>query len=437
MHTFRPTNELARMDFSISPEGDVSWYTGTFSTDEKIAGREDLCGEHYAVPAVHACHLENNTCFAYMDGRRMVVYSCNQVPHTLRRNIAEAIGMPLGDVRVVKPFLGGGFGNKQDTMYEPLVALASQRLGGRCVAITLSREETFVNTRTRHGFDMTIAAAADEAGDLTHRGIRINSNGGSYAAHTHAVAAYAVTSNFQTYKASAVQIGESSTVYTNLPSAAAMRGYGIPQLNFAMESQMEDIARRNGWDPIDFRLQNINEAGFVDPFDKFTVRTCGLRECVEQGRRLCDWDRKRKEYDAFNKTSPNLKKGLGMALFSYKIGVYPLQLESGSHCDERRRKRADHGRLRGAWPGIRYGHVPDCLPDHNDSGAEAERLFRAGYGHYTLRQRSLRLPSDIYFRKRRKAGGGKAGGYDSDARCPYIQASQRRAAACIGADLAS
>ena len=330
MHAFRPTNELARMDFSISPEGDVSWYTGTFSTDEKIAGREDLCGEHYAVPAVHACHLENNTCFAYMDGRRMVVYSCNQVPHTLRLNIAEAIGMPLGDVRVVKPFLGGGFGNKQDTMYEPLVALASQRLGGRCVAITLSREETFVNTRTRHGFDMTIAAAADEAGDLTHRGIRINSNGGSYAAHTHAVAAYAVTSNFQTYKASAVQIGESSTVYTNLPSAAAMRGYGIPQLNFAMESQMEDIARRNGWDPIDFRLQNINEAGFVDPFDKFTVRTCGLRECVEQGRRLCDWDRKRKEYDAFNKTSPNLKKGLGMALFSHKIGVYPLQLESGS-----------------------------------------------------------------------------------------------------------
>ena len=389
MHAFRPTNELARMDFSISPEGDVRWYTGTFSTDEKIAGREDLCGEHYAVPAVHACHLENNTCFAYMDGRRMVVYSCNQVPHTLRRNIAEAIEMPLGDVRVVKPFLGGGFGNKQDTMYEPLVALASQRLGGRCVAITLSREETFVNTRTRHGFDMTIAAAADEAGDLTHRGIRINSNGGSYAAHTHAVAAYAVTSNFQTYKASAVQIGESSTVYTNLPSAAAMRGYGIPQLNFAMESQMEDIARRNGWDPIDFRLQNINES----------------------------W------HGAFFLQNRRLSAPTGKRLVP--------------HCDERRRKRADHGRLRGAWPGIRYGHVPDCLPDHNDSGAEAERLFRAGYGHYTLRQRSLRLPSDVYFRKRRKAGGGKAGGYDSDARCPYIQASQRRAAACIGADLAS
>lgn len=330
MHAFRPTNELARMDFSISPEGDVSWYTGTFSTDERIAGREDLRGERYAVPAVHACHLENNTCFAYMEGRRMVVYSCNQVPHTLRRNIAEAIGLPVGDVRVVKPFMGGGFGNKQDTMYEPLVALASLRLGGRCVAIVLTREETFVNTRTRHGFDMTIATKANAAGELTHRGIRINSNGGSYAAHTHAVAAYAVTSNFQTYKTTEVQVGESSTAYTNLPSAAAMRGYGIPQLNFAMESQMEDIARRNGWDPIEFRLKNINEAGFVDPFDKFTVESCGLRQCVERGRILCDWDRRRKEYDEFNKTSLNLKKGLGMALFSYKIGVYPLQLESGS-----------------------------------------------------------------------------------------------------------
>ena len=330
MHEFRPTNELARMDFSISPEGDVSWYTGAFSTDDRIAGREDLRGERYRVPAVHACHIENNTCFAYMEGRRMVVYSCNQVPHTLRRNIAEALEMPVGDVRVVKPFIGGGFGNKQDTMYEPLVALASRRLGGRCVAIVLTREETFVNTRTRHGFDMTIAASADAQGNLTRRGIRINSNGGAYAAHTHAVAAYAVTSNFQTYRATEVQVGESSTAYTNLPSAAAMRGYGIPQLNFAMESQMEDMARANGWDPVQFRLQNINEAGFVDPFDKFTVTTCGLRQCIERGVEISDWYRKRSEYDAFNKTSPHLKKGIGMALFSYKIGVYPLQLENGS-----------------------------------------------------------------------------------------------------------
>ena len=92
LHDFRPNNELARMDFTISPEGSVDWYTGTFSTEDKIGGQDHLEGQHYFVPAVHACHLENNGCFAYMDGRRLTVVSCNQVPHTLRRNIAEAVG---------------------------------------------------------------------------------------------------------------------------------------------------------------------------------------------------------------------------------------------------------------------------------------------------------------------------------------------------------
>ena len=330
LHDFRPTNELARLDFEISPQKDVRWYQAEFSTENTFSGHDQLRAEWYHVPPVHACHLENHTCFAYMDGRKLVVYSCNQAPHTLRRNIAEAVGLSVGDVRVVKPYLGGGFGNKQDTIFEPLVAWATMHLNGRCVAAVLTREETFINTRTRHGIDIASALEVSDSGEMLSRCIRINANGGAYAAHTHAVAAFAVTSNFQAYKATKVQIGESSTAYTNLPPAAAMRGYGIPQLNFAMESQVEDVARSHGWDPLEFRLKNINREGFVDPFDKFVVRSNGLPACIERGRQLSDWDRRRKEYDAFNRTSESIKKGLGMALFSYKISVYPLQLECGS-----------------------------------------------------------------------------------------------------------
>ena len=330
LHQFRPGNELARMDFTISPEGEVGWYTGTFSAESAFAGHDELRARWYHVPPVHACHLENNACFAYMEGRKVVVHSCNQVPHTLRRNIAEAVGIPVGDVRVVKPFIGGGFGNKQDTILEPLAAWATMHLNGRCVAAVHTREETFINSRTRHGFDIGSALCVSEDGEMTKRAIRINANGGAYAAHTHAVAAYAVTSNFQTYRTRDVQIGESSTAYTNLPPAAAMRGYGIPQLNFSMESQVEDIARARGWDHLAFRLKNINREGFTDPFDKFVVRSNGLPECIERGRELSDWDCRRRRYDEFNRTSRDLKKGLGMALFSYKIGVYPLQLESGA-----------------------------------------------------------------------------------------------------------
>ncbi len=330
MHDFRPTNELSRMDFTIDGEGNTTFYTGTFSTGDEIAGRQDLKGDHYTTPSVHACHMENNGCFAYMEGERIVIVSCNQVPYTLRRNVATALGIPVGRVRVIKPYLGGGFGNKQGTYYEPICALFTMKLGGRPVAMQMTREETFVNTTTRHAFDMNMFTEVDEEGIIQRKALRINSNGGAFAQHNHAVAAYAITNNFQTYEVKGEQIGESSTSYTNVPSAAALRGYGIPQLAFAMESQMDDIAKAHGWDPVDFRLKNIQSPGFVDPFDKFVEEANGFRECVEKAREVSDWDRKRKEYDEFNKTSPEIKRGIGMGIFSYKTGVWPIQLENGS-----------------------------------------------------------------------------------------------------------
>lgn len=330
LHEFRTNNELARMDFTIDCNGNVSFYTADFSVENEIAGKADMVGDHYSVPAVHACHLENNGCFAYMEGTKMIVVSCNQVPHTLRRNVAEAINMPIGSVKIIKPFIGGGFGNKQDTMYEPLVALISKRLGGRPVSLQLTREETFINTRTRHAFDMDMFTEVDYDGSILRKGLRINSNGGAYAAHGHAVAAYAITNNFQTYTTKGEQIGESSTAYTTRPSAAAMRGYGIPQLAFAMESQMDDIALSHGWDPIDFRMQNAMTNDFIDPFDKFAVKSNGARACMQKAREMSGWDEKRRTYTEFNLSSKEIKKGIGMALFSYKTGVYPLQIENGA-----------------------------------------------------------------------------------------------------------
>lgn len=330
LHEAFPENELARMDFRISEGTNPEYYHGTFSTCEQIGGMDDLPTANYQVSPVHACHLENNCCFAYMEGEKLTVVSCNQVPFSLRRNLSVALGIPLGNIRIVKPYIGGGFGNKQDTMYEPLAALASMRLGGHCIAVVLTREETFINTRTRHGFSMKLAAQFDSSGKMKKRGIRIHSNGGSYATHGHAVAAYAVTNNFQTYVTEGLQIGESSTAYTNLPAAAAVRGFGIPQLAFAMESHMDDIAQANGWDPLELRLRNLQQNGFVDPFDKFTVQSCGISDCVRKGRELTQWDSRRREYDAFNRTSAPLKKGLGMAVFSYKTGVYPIQLENAA-----------------------------------------------------------------------------------------------------------
>ena len=169
-------------------------------------------------------------------------------------------------------------------MYEPIVALCTMKLGGRPVAIILTREETFTSTRVRHAFDMLIKSEVDAAGKMIKRGLRINSNGGAYAAHTHAVTAYAITNNFQNYPTSGVQVGESSTAYTNLPSAAALRGYGIPQLAFAMESEMDDIALAHGWDPVDLRLKNIQTDGFIE--ETLQCRSC---KCTTSQRCKCQY----------------------------------------------------------------------------------------------------------------------------------------------------
>ena len=326
MHAFRPTNELARMDFSISPEGDVSWYTGTFSTDEKIAGREDLCGEHYAVPAVHACHLENNTCFAYMDGRRMVVYSCNQVPHTLRRNIAEAIGMSLGDVRVVKPFLGGGFGNKQDALYEPLCAWLSTQVGGRLVHLECSREETFVSNRVRHAIRTHIISYVRPDGTLVARKFEAWSNQGAYASHGHSIVAKGMGAFPQLYPCDNLEC-DCWTVYTNRPAAGAMRGYGIPQAMWAGECHIDDICQAIGMEPMEFRRKNLMPVGYTDGFSRNELYADTFNQCMDKGMAMLDYQRKYREYQ--NQTGP-VRRGVGLAVFWYNTAVWPISLESSS-----------------------------------------------------------------------------------------------------------
>lgn len=330
LHAQAPKNQGARMDFQITPEGEVEFYKGEFSTSPYIGGHKDLKGTKYQVPPQQHCHIENICCHAYMNGHKVVIVSPNQNPHTLRRHVADATGIPIGNIRIIKPYMGGGFGNKQDTYYEPLAAFLTMRLGGRCVSFVMSREETFVNSRTRHAMDLWAAASVNDDGRIVKKGLRINAYSGAYGSNGHSIAAYAVTNYFQLYPALEKQVGESSTMYTTMPSAAAMRGYGIPQLDFAMECQMDDIALQHGWDPVEFRRKNMMKEGFLDPFDRFHCASNGLEACIDKGGEMIGWRERRKEYDEFNKTSQTIKKGVGMALFAYKTGVYPIQLETAS-----------------------------------------------------------------------------------------------------------
>uniref|UniRef100_UPI002A807727 xanthine dehydrogenase subunit XdhA n=2 Tax=Enterocloster TaxID=2719313 RepID=UPI002A807727 len=281
----------------------------------------------YRTQSVQHCHIETPISFAYMEKGRITVTTSTQIPHIVRRVISQALGLPMGRIRVIKPYIGGGFGNKQDVLYEPLNAFLTTQVGGRGVRMEISREETLGCTRVRHAIEFKVKAAARKDGTLVARKLEAYSNQGGYASHAHAIVANSSNEFKQIYKDEKVLESDAWTVYTNLATGGAMRGYGIPQAAFAAECMADDLALALHMDPLEFRKKNCMRPGYVDPHTHVKCNTYGLAECMEKGREFIRWDEKRREYE--NQTGP-VRKGIGMAIFCYKTGVYPISLETAS-----------------------------------------------------------------------------------------------------------
>ena len=313
IHEDRPDNIIS--DFG-SESGNVV---------EDFRNADFIFEDDFETGIVQHCQMENHTAYAYVDAEgRIVIVSSTQIPHIARRVVGQALGIPWGRVRVIKPYIGGGFGNKQDVVIEPLTAAMSLAVNGRPVRYTLTREETFIDSRTRHAMKFHFKTAVSKDGKLL--GIAINNlvNNGAYASHGHSVTMSAGGKFRPLYDFNSIKYSP-RTVYTNLPVAGAMRGYGAPQMFFAIESHIEDIARNLNIDPIEFRLKNLIKEGYVEPVSKNIARSFALPECINKGKELIKWDEKKEKY---KNQKGNKRKGLGMACFSYFSGTYPVSLEA-------------------------------------------------------------------------------------------------------------
>ena len=280
----------------------------------------------YDTPTVQHCHIENHICTAHMEAGRVIVTSSTQIPHIVRRVCGQALGIPWGKVRLIKPYIGGGFGNKQDALYEPLCAWLTTQLGGRLVKIDCSREETFVCNRVRHAIRTHIISWVRPDGTFAARKIEAFSNQGAYASHGHGVNAKGVNAFPQLYPCPNIE-GDAWTVYTNMPAAGAMRGYGIPQAMWAGESHLDDVARALGRDPVEYRRQVVMPVGFKDGFSKNENYFDTFNQVMDKGMAAIGYAEKRKAYQ--NQTGP-VRRGIGMALFWYNTAVWPISLESSS-----------------------------------------------------------------------------------------------------------
>lgn len=295
---------------------------------ENAASQEGLLclDKWYETPMVQHCHIENHICYAYMEQGRIVIVSSTQIPHIVKRVVGQALGIPWGKVRVIKPYIGGGFGNKQDALYEPLCAYLTTLVGGRTVKIDVSREETFVSNRVRHAIKYHLITYFKKDGTFVARKMEAFSNQGAYASHGHSIVAKGTSGFSQLYKCDAYEF-DAYTVYTNTPVSGAMRGYGMPQVTFAMESHVDDIAKICNISPIEIRRKNMMDVGFVDNFSKNCNFYPSHSQCMQKAMEYINWDEKTEKY---KNQSGNIRRGLGMAIFWYNTAVWPISLEISS-----------------------------------------------------------------------------------------------------------
>ncbi len=214
----------------------------------------------YAAQRVQHAHLETHGAIGWRgaDGR-LHIRTSSQTPFLTRDALCALFDLPRDQVRVFAERVGGGFGGKQEMLTEDIVALAVLRTG-RPVKLEFTRQEQFTASTSRHPMRVTVKIGARRDGRLTAISLRMLSNTGAYGNHGPGVLFHGAGESVALYRCPNKRV-DGHAVYTNTMPSGAFRGYGLSQTNFAIESAMDEVARRLGIDPLAFRRLNVVRPG--------------------------------------------------------------------------------------------------------------------------------------------------------------------------------
>ncbi|MCA9936487.1 MAG: molybdopterin-dependent oxidoreductase, partial [Anaerolineales bacterium] len=294
--------------------------------EQGFAEADHVFERHYYVHQVQQAPIEPHIAISWWDeDERLVIRSSTQVPFHTRRMVAPLLGLPVRQIRVIKPRIGGGFGVKQEMLIEDIVGHLTIKTG-RPVRMELTRSEEFRSSRTRHPQTITWKTGVMADGTLHSQQFSIVANTGAYGTHGLTVQTVTGLRGLSSYNCPHRQF-DCIVAYTNLPVPGAYRGYGAPQALFSLEVHMDEIAQELGMDPIEFRRKNWVQAGDPMPIapllgegEKETVtdvpliESCGLNECFAQGMKAVDWERKYQPGWHEVPGKPHLRRGLGAAM---------------------------------------------------------------------------------------------------------------------------
>jgi len=274
----RPNDRLAATN--VLREHRIGW-------GDIDATTADVIVEHtYTFPMVTHFAIEPHAFMAAPDGGGIAVWSTIQHPNWLQKVIAKVLALPLSKVRVFAPDPGGGFGGKQHAKLEPLVAFAALR-AGRPVRLVLSLEETFQAVR-RAACEVRVRTGVDRDGSLRFEDITADYLIGAYADIADRVVGKGSYPAAGPYNVPAVRILARSVLSHTVPSTA-FRGFGNPQVNWAVESNLDEAARAIGMDRLAIRLRNLAKKG--DAFIPFDTPADGdWEQTVRRAAELIGWD---------------------------------------------------------------------------------------------------------------------------------------------------
>jgi CO/xanthine dehydrogenase Mo-binding subunit len=234
------------------------WRYESGDVEQAFAGDVRVFEDHFTFPMVYHYAMEPHVCVAHWQPGSLEIWSCGQTPTTVQRVCAEVLGVPLANVRVHTPFVGGGFGGKASVKIDPLVAALSWKARAP-VRLCLTHVESMLTCR-RAAAEITLKTAVDASGRIIAKTVRALLDGGAYADTVPAIAVKAAIRAIGPYHIPNLRL-EAVGVYTNTVPGGSFRSIGGPQAVWASESQMDIIAAGLGRDPVEFRKFNMADKG--------------------------------------------------------------------------------------------------------------------------------------------------------------------------------
>jgi len=267
-------------------------------------------------------YLETEAGIAMLDEQgRLVLYSGGQSPYRDQMQVSRSLGIKPEEVRVISTPVGGAFGGKEENTVQIHLALLAMKTK-RPVKMVWTREESGIAGMKRHPMIVTTKTAADREGRILANKVRIVADTGAYASLGPTVLDVAVETSCGPYRIPNIDI-DAYSVYTNNGVAGAFRGFGAPQVNFAIESNIDIIAERLGIDRLEIRKKNVLREGDIGPFGYKMFGSVGVYETLQKAERTDLWKNRTKHTS--KASAPWCKRGIAVtvAIKGFGFGTLP------------------------------------------------------------------------------------------------------------------